>query len=89
MLEAEVGVSRLRCIRGDQYCGVRAALFQALSSGHPLPRCGPALARLAAEVAGGGQWLQDWTFARRLSYGNVLDGIRDCLEALDDMVSVA
>lgn len=85
VISREVGLSRVRCIRGDQYCGVRAAVFQVLSSGHPLPRGAPALARLVAELASGATWIMSWTFGNRLHYGNVLDGIRDCLETLDNV----
>ena len=87
MVQTEVGLSQLRTIRGDQYCAVRATVFQALVTGHPLPRSGPAMARLRAEVEGGATWVRNWTFANRLAYSDVLLGMRDCLEALDEVVS--
>ena len=88
-IQSEVGLSNLRCIRGDQYCGVRATTFQALSTGHPFPRCCTTLARLVAEVTSEGSWIKKWTFANRIHYENVLDGIVDCLDALDNVVSMA
>ena len=67
-------------MRGDNYCAVRAATFQALSSDHPLPSAAPTLSRLQSELAKEQHW---WTFANRLSYTSVLEGARDCLETLE------
>ncbi|KAF2368710.1 FAM105 [Trinorchestia longiramus] len=84
-VENIVGLKTLRSVRGDQYCAVRAAIFQALTGGITLPRSAPTLARLLAEVAGGASWILQWSFANRLHYGSTIDGIRDCLETLDNV----
>ncbi|KAK7862901.1 hypothetical protein R5R35_002453 [Gryllus longicercus] len=86
-----LGVQYLRSIRGDNYCGVRAALFQVLSKGLPLPSGSTVYDYLSnACRMGNSKWLQNWNFAGRLPYesSNVLHGMKSCLESLDNMVSV-
>lgn len=41
--------------------------------------------------SGRGDWIRDWTFGHRLPYGapNVMDGVRDCVYALERLVSLA
>lgn len=80
----------LRQIRGDNYCGVRAAIVQLLTQGLSLPsgsRTYESLFQLASSPTY--SWIQDWTFAGRLSYqGNsVLFGMQTCLNCLDNLVS--
>ncbi|XP_047739860.1 uncharacterized protein LOC108678441 isoform X3 [Hyalella azteca] len=84
-IERRLGLRGLRGVRGDQYCAVRAAVFQALAGAVPTPRAAPAFARLMAEVAGGAAWILSWSFGSRLHYGSTIDGMRDCLETLDNV----
>ena len=80
----------MRRIRGDNYCGVRAAIFQTLSQGLPVPSGAETFQCLSHALNSEGcGWLQDWTFAGRLPYeGNkVLQGMEVCLRDLDNVVS--
>lgn len=90
-IPVELNYHYLRRVRGDNYCGVRAALYQVLSMGLPVPSGHATHTRLAAELNQGSTWLQDWSFGQRLSFSKeqVLNGFWECLEALDSMVSVA
>lgn len=78
-------------MRGDNYCGVRAALYQILSQGLPVPSGHATHTRLAAELNQGSTWLRDWSFGHRLSFSKeqVLNGFWECLDALDSMVRMA
>lgn len=88
-IPAELSYHHLRRVRGDNYCGVRAALYQILSLGLPLPSGHATHSRLAAELAEGATWLHEWSFGQRLDFtkGQVLNGFWECLDALDNMVS--
>ncbi|XP_042862987.1 uncharacterized protein LOC122247622 isoform X6 [Penaeus japonicus] len=87
-IPVELNYHYLRRVRGDNYCGVRAALYQVLSMGLPVPSGHATHTRLAAELNQGSTWLQDWSFGQRLSFSKeqVLNGFWECLEALDSMV---
>ncbi|KAJ9583914.1 hypothetical protein L9F63_021746, partial [Diploptera punctata] len=86
-----LGLQNLRRIRGDNYCGVRAAIFQTLSQGLPVPSGAETFQCLSHALNSEGcGWLQDWTFAGRLPYeGNkVLQGMEICLRNLDNVASL-
>ncbi|CAB3386197.1 Hypothetical predicted protein [Cloeon dipterum] len=82
-----VGKQYIRRIRGDNYCAVRAALFQCLSTNLPVPKGDATFAALAKAVGSGSSWIQDWQFAGRLPYrgNNVLHGMKQCLDSLDNV----
>ncbi|XP_076045085.1 uncharacterized protein LOC143027610 isoform X2 [Oratosquilla oratoria] len=84
----ELNLHHLRQIRGDNYCAVRAALYQVLRRGLPLPSGCDTYKSLSTHLLEGAQWLKQWTFARRFSYtsDNVLVGFKDCLDTLDKLV---
>jgi hypothetical protein len=84
-----LGLQHLRRVRGDNYCGVRAAIFQTLAQGLHVPSGEKTFQYLAHAVSNEGcGWLQDWTFAGRLPYegNNVLHGMGVCLRDLDNVV---
>ncbi|XP_069997788.1 uncharacterized protein [Penaeus vannamei] len=87
-IPVELNYHYLRRVRGDNYCGVRAALYQILSQGLPVPSGHATHTRLAAELNQGSTWLRDWSFGHRLSFSKeqVLNGFWECLDALDSMV---
>nr|XP_045610164.1 uncharacterized protein LOC123765545 isoform X4 [Procambarus clarkii] len=84
----ELGFAHLRKVRGDNYCGVRAALYQVLSLGLPLPSGHTTHSRLAAELDQGATWLREWSFGHRLNFTKeqILNGFWECLDALDSIV---
>jgi len=84
-----LGLQFIRSIRGDNYCAIRAAIFQTLLLRLPVPNGEKTFASISQAINGGNQWIQDWQFAGRLPYrgGNVLHGIRQCLNSLDNLVS--
>ncbi|KAB7503965.1 Ubiquitin thioesterase otulin [Armadillidium nasatum] len=84
----ELNLCNLRRIRGDNYCGIRAVLFQVLVSGIPIPNSYQVYNRLLSEVHRGALWLNDYTFGKRLFYSKskVVEGFKDCLETLDKFV---
>ena len=87
----ELNFRYLRQVRGDNYCGVRATLYQVLARGVGIPSGHTTHSRLASELTQGATWLRDWTFGHRLTYSreDVLNGFLDCLDALDSLVSVS
>ncbi|XP_066995489.2 uncharacterized protein [Anabrus simplex] len=90
-IPSKLGVKYLRKIRGDNYCGVRATIFQALAQGLPIPNGAHTFKCLCHALHDEGcSWLQDWTFAGRLPYrnSNVLHGMENCLRSLDNVASL-
>uniref|UniRef100_A0A0P4W417 OTU domain-containing protein n=1 Tax=Scylla olivacea TaxID=85551 RepID=A0A0P4W417_SCYOL len=87
-ISMELNFKHLRQVRGDNYCGVRAALYQVLARGFAVPSGHTTHSRLASELTQGATWLRDWTFGHRLTYNreDVLNGFLDCLDALDSLV---
>ncbi|KAK7068053.1 hypothetical protein SK128_023208 [Halocaridina rubra] len=87
-IPAELNLKYLRRIRGDNYCGVRAAIYQMLSLGLPVPSGHATHTRLTAELKKGSSWLQEWTFGHRLNFPKeqILNGFWECLDALDNIV---
>nr|CAD7592092.1 unnamed protein product [Timema genevievae] len=85
------GFQHLRRIRGDNYCGVRAAIFQTLSQGHQIPGGNATFEHLSRAVNNNNcGWLKNWKFASRLPYqrNNVLHGMKACLQSLDNLISL-
>nr|CAD7261170.1 unnamed protein product [Timema shepardi] len=85
------GFQHLRRIRGDNYCGVRAAIFQTLSQGHLVPGGSATFEHLSRAVNNNNcGWLKNWKFASRLPYqrNNVLYGMKACLQSLDNLISL-
>ncbi|XP_066982045.1 uncharacterized protein [Macrobrachium rosenbergii] len=87
-IPVELNLKHLRRVRGDNYCGIRAALYQMLSLGLPLPNGHATHTRLATELKQGSTWLQDWTFGHRLHFSKeqILNGFWECLDSLDNLV---
>jgi len=86
-----LGLQHLRRVRGDNYCGVRAAIFQTLAQGLHIPSGEKAFQYLSHALSNEGcGWLQDWTFAGRLPYrgNNILHGMGVCLRNLDNVASL-
>ncbi|XP_037068017.1 ubiquitin thioesterase otulin-like isoform X2 [Pollicipes pollicipes] len=76
-------LTHIQRVRGDNYCAVRAALYQLLSKGLPPPnanRC-----RRLLETAG--SWVTAWSFGSRLPYdiSTARSGMQDCLNALSSL----
>lgn len=85
-----LGLNAIRVVRGDNYCAVRATMFQALVRSLPLPSGHVAASRCSQLFLDpSGHWLRAWNFAGRLPYAgdNVENGIRDCLLSIDSTVS--
>nr|CAD7200803.1 unnamed protein product [Timema douglasi] len=85
------GFQHLRRIRGDNYCGVRAAIFQTLSQGHLVPGGSATFEHLSRAVNNNNcGWLKNWKFSSRLPYqrNNVLYGMKACLQSLDNLISL-
>ncbi|XP_042216421.1 uncharacterized protein LOC121862318 isoform X3 [Homarus americanus] len=84
----ELSFTHLRKVRGDNYCGIRAALYQMLSLGLSLPNGHSTHSRLAVELSQGASWLREWSFGHRLNFTKeqILNGFWECLDALDSMV---
>lgn len=87
-IPVELNLKHLRRVRGDNYCGVRAALYQMLSLGLPMPGGHTTHSRLATELKQGSTWLREWTFGHRLDFSKeqILNGFWECLDALDNIV---
>lgn len=84
-----LGLQHLRQVRGDNYCGVRAAIFQTLAQGLHVPSGEKTFQYLSHALNNEGcGWLEDWTFAGRLPYrgNNILHGMGVCLRNLDNVV---
>jgi len=80
-----VGAAALRVVRGDNYCAVRAAVFQALVAGRQLPSAAAAMAVVREAAGGNKSWLSKWTFAGRLQFDDVLSGMETCLMTLETL----
>ncbi|XP_046405805.1 uncharacterized protein LOC124170851 isoform X2 [Ischnura elegans] len=82
-------VGYIRRIRGDNYCAVRATIFQTLSQSIAVPSGQEAYQKLSCAHEGQCHWLQDWKFPEELPYSrnNVLHGMKVCLEKLDYVAS--
>jgi Peptidase family C101 len=82
------GCRWMRRMRGDQYGVLRAALFQMVDKKLRVPRSEEAMFCIQRDIQRGCQWIKDWSFGHRLPYGahNVMQGISDCLTALDRLV---
>lgn len=78
----------MRRMRGDNYGILRAALCQMIMKKLPLPSASEAIHSISRCLAGGGDWIREWTFGHRLPYGpsNVVQGINLCLETLERLV---
>ncbi|CAG2058066.1 unnamed protein product [Timema podura] len=90
-IQSMFGFQHLRRIRGDNYCGVRAAIFQTLSQGHQIPGGNATFEHLSRAVNNNNcGWLKNWKFASRLPYqrNNVLHGMKACLQSLDNLISL-
>jgi Peptidase family C101 len=85
-----LGLQDIRPIRGDNYCAIRAAVFQTLLMRLPVPNGDATYATLSHAICNGSLWIQEWQFAGRLPYkgSNVLHGIRQCLNSLDNLVKI-
>ena len=86
-MASRYGLTHLQRVRGDNYCAVRAALYQLLAKGLPPPnanRC----RRLLDSV---GDWVTAWSFGSRLPYDvtTARAGIQDCLNTLSQLVRTA
>ncbi|XP_072162413.1 uncharacterized protein [Bemisia tabaci] len=78
----------LRRVRGDNFCAIRASLFQCLSSGISLPSCDEALKVIQSSYESDqNHWLRQWSFINRLPYNKnkLLPSIETCLHILDDI----
>lgn len=81
-----LGLKHLRQIRGDNYCAVRATLFQVLSQGLQLPS-GEQVYNILSQ--GSSQTVvKSWQFTRLPYSNNINEGIRLCLLAFDRLVVI-
>ncbi|XP_059489301.1 uncharacterized protein LOC132204683 [Neocloeon triangulifer] len=85
-----LGTQYIRRIRGDNYCALRAALFQCLVMDLPVPSGDATFTALTKAINHGSPWIQEWQFAGRLPYRgtDVLHGIKKCLESLDNLAKL-
>ncbi|XP_065832377.1 ubiquitin thioesterase otulin-like [Oscarella lobularis] len=83
-----LGFDTLRQIRGDNYCAIRASLFQALTNRTPMLRLWEALPYKTLVEDFKRQfhchWLTKWSFAKRLHLDEeeVIPVLTDCLQVL-------
>ncbi|XP_071438684.1 uncharacterized protein [Hetaerina americana] len=84
-----LGLGHIRRVRGDNYCAVRATIFQTLSQSIAVPSGMETYQKLSSAHGGNCHWLQDWKFPEELPYckNNVLHGMKVCLEKLDHVAS--
>jgi hypothetical protein len=86
--------THLRRIRGDNYCAIRASLFQALATRLPILEelSSNELKEVPRKLLGQGcHWLFGWSFANRVSGSQgdeVIRDLEDCLSILSKRVSV-
>uniref|UniRef100_T1J9E1 OTU domain-containing protein n=1 Tax=Strigamia maritima TaxID=126957 RepID=T1J9E1_STRMM len=79
----------LRRIRGDNYCAIRAALFQVLQLGLPFvdsfDGCTSVCEKLENWANNKYSWLKEWSFGSRLPYSNstCIQGFKTCIASLD------
>ncbi|XP_077978137.1 uncharacterized protein LOC144433663 [Glandiceps talaboti] len=92
-IPALVRCSNLRSIRGDNYCAIRAALYQALLNNNMNITLGEDLKDISEVpdwfLSSGYEWVKSWTFACRLR--NIIDPLetmKRCLEALQEQIEV-
>ncbi|XP_076352963.1 uncharacterized protein LOC143248463 isoform X2 [Tachypleus tridentatus] len=84
------GWNKLRLVRRDEYCALRASLFQALSQGLPvLQHYGGASTvyqKLEKWLSDSCPWLKLWNFSEELPYRktNCLQGFQTCLQMLEE-----
>ncbi|XP_028399893.1 uncharacterized protein LOC114523227 isoform X2 [Dendronephthya gigantea] len=86
-----LGLNNLRVIRGDNYCAIRAALFQALAKKIPILSKLGRIQELPQELAKDGfGWIDRWNFASRLPVrrDQVRDELKACLTELYDLVQL-
>ena len=86
-MASKYGLTELRRVRGDNYCAVRAALYQLLARGLPPPNAN----RCRRLLAAAGDWVTGWSFGSRLPYDETTAraGIQDCLGTLTQLVRAA
>ena len=83
-MASKYGLTHIQRVRGDNYCAVRAALYQLLSKGLPPPNAN----RCRRLLESAGSWVTAWSFGSRLPYDvtTALAGIQDCLSTLSQLV---
>lgn len=85
----DLHLDRVQLVRGDNYCAVRAALYQLVAvprdSSTTFLSCEQGVAR-CLETLDGMEEMERWTFASRLSFSSVRDGIVQCLNSIADMM---
>ncbi|XP_065072302.1 uncharacterized protein LOC135696738 isoform X2 [Rhopilema esculentum] len=91
-VQDETGLECIRVIRGDNYCALRAVLFQSLSSGidilanfRHLESFKELPVLLATENF---DWIENWNFAGRMNLegSSAVEILEECLDFLDKIV---
>ncbi|XP_043234321.1 uncharacterized protein LOC122387834 isoform X2 [Amphibalanus amphitrite] len=82
-MASRYGLTHLQRVRGDNYCAVRAALYQLLAKGLPPPNAN----RCRHLLDSAGDWVTAWSFGSRLPYdvSTARAGIHDCLSTLSQL----
>ncbi|XP_070565667.1 uncharacterized protein [Ptychodera flava] len=83
--------NNLRSIRGDNYCAIRAALYQSLVNNFINVRLGQDLQNITQVpdwfMNSGYDWVQSWTFGHRLrKYTHPIEKMKECLRVLQDQI---
>ncbi|XP_064634305.1 uncharacterized protein LOC135492082 isoform X2 [Lineus longissimus] len=87
----KINCQHLRKIRGDNYCAIRASLFQIFVNNvglfNHVGSLNNLLETLEERLYGKHSYLRDWSFANRLerTSNDVLENMRDCLTSLHNM----
>ncbi|XP_075218643.1 uncharacterized protein LOC142323197 isoform X2 [Lycorma delicatula] len=80
-----LGLKHLHRVRGDNYCAIRATLFQILTHGIAVPSAEQVYNILCQ---GSSQHLmKSWQFSRLPYSNNINEGVRMCLVAFDQLVA--
>ncbi|XP_067126825.1 uncharacterized protein [Centruroides vittatus] len=85
------GFKYLRVVRKDDYCAIRAALFQVLSQGLPVLNHHNSAKliyqKLQRWIDGTYPWLTEWNFGEKLSYtgSECMQGFYNCLHVLQSV----
>uniref|UniRef100_H2YYF2 Uncharacterized protein n=1 Tax=Ciona savignyi TaxID=51511 RepID=H2YYF2_CIOSA len=88
-----IGCSYMRQVRGDNYCALRATVFQILTQSLPILQSVDELTRLPDRLQEeyNCSWLKHWTFANRLpsDVNNKFEVMRSCLEFFTEQLNAS
>ncbi|KAK1172159.1 ubiquitin thioesterase otulin isoform X1 [Acipenser oxyrinchus oxyrinchus] len=82
--EVHKSFSRLRRVRGDNYCALRATLFQALIQSKEVPAWlqREDFIQLPEKLASCYDWLKQWRFTQEYTHGNCMELLKGHMQLL-------